>query len=131
MSEGEIDDSDDEINRCNLEEIRKSKKSKQVDANIDADSDFSIDDDSSDEENDKSKKDDEEKPPNKKDTIKQDTSSEQEVKPVKSDEKNEQVKNTLDVPVVKKIDIWKKRTVGEVFEQALKRYYERKANRGF
>ncbi|KAI5640537.1 coiled-coil domain-containing protein 55 (DUF2040) domain-containing protein [Phthorimaea operculella] len=84
LSEGEIDDSGDEINRINLQDIRDAKRSKKVEENIDADSDFSVNDPSEDE-----------KPPPK-----------------------------------PKIDIWKKRTVGEVFEQALKRYYERKAARG-
>ncbi|CAG9581358.1 unnamed protein product [Danaus chrysippus] len=121
LSEGEIEDSDGEINHCNLDEIRTLKKSKQAE-NIDADSDFSIDD-SSDEESNK------EVPlPQKAEVEKTENDSKKlEVKtpPINNDIPKKEIEKPKE-----KIDIWKKRTVGEVFEQALKRYYERKAARG-
>ncbi|XP_061385601.1 LOW QUALITY PROTEIN: nuclear speckle splicing regulatory protein 1 [Danaus plexippus] len=123
LSEGEIEDSEGEINHCNLDDIRTLKKSKQDSENIDADSDFSIDD-SSDEESNK------EIPlPQQAEVEKSENDSkkldENKTPPIN----NEKPKTEIDKPK-EKIDIWKKRTVGEVFEQALKRYYERKAARG-
>ncbi|XP_059050435.1 nuclear speckle splicing regulatory protein 1-like [Achroia grisella] len=133
LSEGEIDDSGDEINRLNLNDIRMAKKSKKNEENVDADSDFSIDE-SSDEE----KRNNEIKTQNNivseeafKKPIKQKSDDQIEVK---AETKSLEKSNTSDISQEKnkpKIDIWKKRTVGEVFEQALKRYYERKASRGF
>ncbi|XP_045777085.1 nuclear speckle splicing regulatory protein 1 [Maniola jurtina] len=123
LSEGEIEDSENEINFSNLDDIKKFKKSKLT--NIDADSDFSIDE-SSDEEDSEAKKD----------------ATSESIKAVKTDEKVTNETDTItteEVPTSKnkeleepkvKVDIWKKRTVGEVFDQALKRYYERKASRG-
>ncbi|CAH0405406.1 unnamed protein product [Chilo suppressalis] len=125
LSEGEIEDSDEEINRLNLDDIKMAKKCKQSKENLDSDSDFSIDESS---DNDISTRNEE------KNAII--------IKNSDSDEKNAQINtnvltsiesnnadNILNQPKPK-IDIWKKRTVGEVFEQALKRYYERKASRG-
>lgn len=127
LSEGEIEESDEEINRFNLDDIRKAKKNKQEE-NIDADSDFSIDE-SSDEEVDK-KADVTEQPQSKKNK-KEDTSNLSE-----DDNKANELKNVLqelkennDEEPAPKIDIWKKRTVGTVFDEALRRYYARKAAR--
>ncbi|CAH0724833.1 unnamed protein product, partial [Brenthis ino] len=118
LSEGEIEDSDDEINFSNLDEIKTFKKSKAC--NIDADSDFSIDESSDEESNDKNK---EPKTPDMSDKV--------EIKI--SEANNEPIKQESPIKIQEKpkvkVDIWKKRTVGEVFEQALKRYYERKAAR--
>ncbi|XP_022129379.2 nuclear speckle splicing regulatory protein 1 [Pieris rapae] len=115
ISEDEIADSDNEINK---------KKSKQTEVNIDADSDFSIDESS----------DDEQKPktPSSKATvenklIKPDDNPNIESKGGKAEST---VETKLEEEIKHKLDIWKKRTVGEVFDQALKRYYERKAARG-
>ncbi|XP_047505546.1 nuclear speckle splicing regulatory protein 1 [Pieris napi] len=111
ISEGEIEDSDDEINQ---------KKLKQTEVNIDADSDFSIDESS----------DDEQKPK----TPSSKTTDNELKKPddieVRGGEAENKVEPKLEVEIKSKLDIWKKRTVGEVFDQALKRYYERKAARG-
>ncbi|CAG4964982.1 unnamed protein product [Colias eurytheme] len=125
-SEGEIEDSDDEVNRNCLD----NKKSKKTDENIDADSDFSIDE-SSDEESkpkiqniEKESEDTFKKPKAKDDksdtpkAVPEDIS----ILPKEKEKKEKEVKP--------KIDIWKKRTVGEVFEQALQRYYQRKSARG-
>lgn len=128
LSDGEIEDSDEEINRCNLEDIRLSKKAKQNEENIDADSDFSIDESSDDEKDLKSNENIKEKSPDK-ETTKVTANDSPENESAKSDKK-ETSSNENNQVVVKKIDIWKKRTVGEIFEQALKRYYERKAGRG-
>lgn len=103
-------------------------------SNIDADSDFSIDSSDTDEENEvkKARVAQEEEKNDVKETVE-----------TKADEKNDQrVENEDDskvcdkkeeneeVKVVKpKINIWKKRTVGAVFDEALKRYFERKASR--
>ncbi|CAB3239944.1 unnamed protein product [Arctia plantaginis] len=131
LSDGEIEESEEEINRFNLDDIRKAKKHK-LDENIDADSDFSIDESSNDE-NDKKNT----------EVINQLTikPTEKEVnKPLPSKDDNEpsaiiknsqEVKDTDKIEEPKpKVDIWKKRTVGPIFEEALKRYYERKAARG-
>ncbi|XP_046960000.1 nuclear speckle splicing regulatory protein 1 [Vanessa cardui] len=123
LSEGEIEDSGDEIKFSNLDDIRTFKKSKALNENIDADSDFSIDE-SSDEE-----------PSNKKEDIVAEVANIEKPKTKENDSNSpkEDVlpveKKELEKPKVK-IDIWKKRTVGEVFEEALRRYYERKASRG-
>ncbi|CAG9796639.1 unnamed protein product [Diatraea saccharalis] len=121
LSDGEIEESDEEINRLNLDDIRMAKKYKVGQENIDADSDFSIDESSDEdavsnegENTNISKKATAEVDPSMNATIIGDS---------KTDEK------VVCQPKIK-IDIWKKRTVGEVFEQALKRYYERKASRG-
>ncbi|CAH2050357.1 unnamed protein product, partial [Iphiclides podalirius] len=127
LSDGEIEDSEEEINRCNLEDIRLSKKAKLSEENIDADSDFSIDDSSDEEKELKNNENLKLKSPDK-ETNKRVTSPE--TPKVNVTEKKESLADESTPVVVKKIDIWKKRTVGEVFEQALKRYYERKANRG-
>ncbi|XP_053617237.1 nuclear speckle splicing regulatory protein 1 isoform X1 [Plodia interpunctella] len=126
LSDGEIDDSGDEINRMNLDDIR-SKKMKKPEENIDADSDFSIDE-SSDDNEDVSKKKvnkDEITPKIPNDDVKK-TKASKENKNIASKDLKQTEPATEKKP---KIDIWKKRTVGEVFVQALKRYYERKAAR--
>lgn len=127
LSEGEIAETDDEINRVNLDDIRAAKKSK-VDENLDADSDFSVDDPSSDDDTDKGEKD-----------IKKDDAKKLKDADVKQSESiTEQPEVKAPIVAVEpvkepkvKIDLWKKRTVGEVFDQALKRYYERKSARGY
>ncbi|XP_068626167.1 nuclear speckle splicing regulatory protein 1-like [Battus philenor] len=130
LSDGEIEDSDEEINRCNLEDIRLSKKAKLIDENIDADSDFSID-------SDEEKNSDESKRENNVKLINQENSTNRSSTTL-GDNEDKKAKFDKQLPEDKtnsekkeKIDIWKKRTVGDVFEQALKRYYERKSTRGF
>ncbi|CAH2238219.1 nuclear speckle splicing regulatory protein 1 isoform X1 [Pararge aegeria] len=124
LSEGEIEDSENEINFSNLDDIKSFKKSKLLKENVDADSDFSIDESSDEDTNEKKK----------------DAVSDNRAETSNENETNETnvIKKTEDVPTVEKeleqpkikVDIWKKRTVAEVFEEALKRYYERKASRG-
>ncbi|EDV47209.1 nuclear speckle splicing regulatory protein 1 [Drosophila erecta] len=113
--------------------------------NIDADSDFSIDD-SSDEEEEKENKKEKEKPVHGKKEdknkapecsepakVKEPEASQQ--SPSKKEDSNGKVdEKDLPVPTVTKppVDrtlIWRKRTVGEVFEAALARYQERKRAR--
>lgn len=127
----EDSDSEDEINRHNFN-IIKAAKNHRADVNIDADSDFSIND-PSDSENDLETKDDhktDDKPSIKKSDV---NSKENYIKKNKekviSEVKIETSKN-IETPIIKpKIDIWKKRTVGPIFEEALKRYCERKAGK--
>lgn len=118
-------------------------------SNLDADSDFSIDSESDDDsktgDGDKPKKLSDEKPLVLVDQIKpaeeiaaqNKTPSEPKVpehdfvKPDAIDDKKEPTPEPEEEPVevkeVKiKIDIWKKRTVGDIFDAALQRYYERK-----
>lgn len=109
------------------DESEKETKLEHLPSNLDADSDFSIDSDSDDSET-KQKTDvvikDE---PKDVPVIKPEADAE---KPVENDEKpngNDTV--TEEKPKVPKVDIWKKRTVGAVFDEALKRYFERKAAR--
>lgn len=115
-------------------EVKKDKKAHLV-SNLDADSDFSIDDSSSDSEGEgKSAK---EIPENQK---KVDDSTLPKTEPNNVPETNgngntcpadeDSEKDKKPPPAKKpKIDIWKKRTVGEVFDDAVKRFYERKALR--
>lgn len=133
LSEGEIDDSDEEINRLNITDIREAKRTKNY-AELDADSDFSVDDPS---DEDVVSKENVKKSP--KVTPKSSPSNETFKEPVPKVEskdtetKSKKTKESKVEPVSPpkpKIDIWKKRTVGEAFEQAIKRYYERKAARG-
>ncbi|CAK1601979.1 unnamed protein product [Parnassius mnemosyne] len=127
LSDGEIADSDEEINRCNLEEIRLSKKTKNSEENIDADSDFSIDE-SSDEDKNEEINDHKKQIPTDKEPFSKENVKDNDVKA--NNAESTQGESNSKSPV-EKIDIWKKRTVGEVFEQALKRYYERKASRSY
>lgn len=112
-----------------MKDVRPAKKAKQDDGvNIDADSDFSVDDPSSDEDN--------ENKSSAKEIVKESATSNriQDTKTkMDKDVKTELTpKEKIEEKKLKpKIDIWKKRTVGEIFEQALKRYYERKSCRGY
>lgn len=98
-------------------------------SNIDADSDFSIDSSDSEDEvkptlekNDRNEKLTEA-------TI-ETAPAENDVTNTKSSEiENKVTKNELPKINKPKIDIWKKRTVGEKFDEAVRRYFERKANR--
>ncbi|XP_017086558.1 nuclear speckle splicing regulatory protein 1 [Drosophila eugracilis] len=112
--------------------------------NIDADSDFSIDD-SSDEEDEKDKEKDKDNQPQgkTKENAQQSSESTKDKKPeaskqsspTKNDDSVAEVdEKDLPVPTVTKppVDrtlIWRKRTVGEVFDAALARYQERKRAR--
>lgn len=110
------------------------KKSDHLPCNLDADSDFSIE--SSDSEDEKK----DEKPEEALKTPEIKKEKEESPQPAKNGddfkkpeipaEVKEEIKSESPPPPPKeKIDIWKKRTVGEVFDQALQRYYERKAAR--
>lgn len=129
LSDGEIEDSDEEINRVNLDDIRMAKKHKQEE-NVDADSDFSIDESSDEEPDKKTEKQSKYETKNKEVDIRANSSEKDKIK--SSKQKNPESKETKDdtIEPKHKIDIWKKRTVGPVFEEALKRYYERKSVRG-
>lgn len=128
LSEGEIEDSDEEINRFNLNDFKIAKKNKALDENIDADSDFSIDD-SSDEETEK-RPDDIHLKEIQKEVNNSNTSDIPEID-IKNEKDAKKENDPKVEPEVKpKTDIWKKRTVGVLFNEALKRYYERKAARG-
>ena len=114
------------------EETKSDSEAKKVhlQSNLDADSDFSIDSDSDSEasqpEKDENPKEKEIKPePQSPEFTKAEPTEEKklEVK-VKTEEKEKIIE-----PKKPKIDIWKKRTVGEAYEAAVKRYYERKATR--
>ena len=99
-------------------------KMEHMPSNLDADSDFSID--SSDSEEPEEKKNENEDVIVKTENVKEEPNINEESK------KNEDPPESIEEPVpVKKpkIDIWKKRTVGEVFHAALQRYFERKALR--
>lgn len=108
--------------------VEPEKTLQHLPSNIDADSDFSID--SSDSEEDKAKKaktQEEKAPEEQKDTNEVNVSESKDKEPeVKVEEVVEEKPKEEEKP---KIDIWKKRTVGEVYDEALKRYFERKALR--
>ncbi|KAF5290106.1 hypothetical protein FQA39_LY14887 [Lamprigera yunnana] len=84
-------------------------------SNIDADSDFSIDSSDSEQESKPEKVEIEE--------------SENKTLDVKPELIVEEVKEPVKIETKPKIDIWKKRTVGQLFDEALYRYFERKSLR--
>lgn len=133
LSEGEIDESDEEINRLNITDIREAKRTKNY-AELDADSDFSVDDPS--DEDDVESKENVKKSLEEIPKLPSNETFKEPVHKVESKDKESKTKKTKQsndepaAPAKPKIDIWKKRTVGEVFEQAVRRYYERKAARG-
>ncbi|KAJ0182557.1 hypothetical protein K1T71_001926 [Dendrolimus kikuchii] len=128
LSEGEIEDSEDEINRLNLNDIKQSKKPRTDKDNIDADSDFSIDESS--DEDDNKKEDLNNKEEKSRESLDNNsTKVERSPKQETETEKKVHLKDLEKEEVKPKIDIWAKRTVGVVFDEALKRYYERKAAR--
>lgn len=133
LSEGEIDDSDEEINRLNITDIREAKRTKNY-AELDADSDFSVDDPSDEDveskENVKKSPEVTPKPPPSNDTFKEPAPKVESKDTESKSTKTKESKEEPAPPPKPKIDIWKKRTVGEAFVQAVKRYYERKAARG-
>lgn len=107
-------------------------KKEHLTSNLDADSDFSIDSSDSEEEN--ASKD------------KKIESEEKRIQdPLKASADDKKIDNIVEAPQdetskeqpkkehlkVKKpkVDIWKKRTVGEKYDEAVKRYFERKAQR--
>lgn len=116
-------------------DVESTEKKTHIQSNIDADSDFSIDDSDSDNET-PNKEDKSESKESKKATEVNALDVKSELKPPSNDDfvKPEPVKNAAkkepsvekQPPPKPKIDIWKKRTVGEVFDNALQRYYERK-----
>ncbi|KAJ8971489.1 hypothetical protein NQ314_000674 [Rhamnusium bicolor] len=118
------------------DEENKTKK-EHLPSNLDADSDFSID--SSDSEDEKVEKGKEEKldkteaDDEKKDTnnLNVEENKENEAKELVENQEEEKLEEKIvEVkPKKNKVDIWKKRTVGEKFDEALKRYFERKSLR--
>lgn len=115
------------------EETENIKK-EHLPSNLDADSDFSIDSESEDEGGERAQSD-------KKTevivdvnngTIKEEINNDNETKNVTKEE-NQVKEMTEEIPEIvekkAKIDIWKKRTVGEIFDAALQRYFERKSLR--
>jgi coiled-coil domain-containing protein 55 len=93
-------------------------------SNLDADSDFEIESSDSEAEQKVEVKQEKVETEVAKENVEPNGKSDPEVK-VKVEEEPAEPKE----PPKPKIDIWKKRTVGEVFDQALERYYQRKAER--
>lgn len=141
--------SDEEENDEN--EKNDSSKKVHLQSNLDADSDFSIDSHSSSSESEHSNDSEHDNDKKRKDTKKSiEESPEKKVKPedlkapANGDDKGEKATKVNGNEIAKvedsrsmketkkkepKIDIWKKRTVGEAFDAALQKYYERKAAR--
>ncbi|KAL1502120.1 hypothetical protein ABEB36_007312 [Hypothenemus hampei] len=139
---------DDDIQPENLTNAEIKKE--HLPSNLDADSDFSVDS-SSDSESDEEKTETKEK--KKDETIehegeklqlpaKGNVLSDNAALAKKTDEKElSDKKEVVEEPEVKmeekveikkpKIDIWKKRTIGEVYDVAVQKYFERKAARGW
>ncbi|XP_044738784.1 nuclear speckle splicing regulatory protein 1 [Chrysoperla carnea] len=120
----------DESESENSESENHSKQKRHLQSNLDADSDFSIESTDSEKEDKKS---------HQKEKIKKESNSDKEEKPIKKskndpplefepESKKKSSNDDVKPPVIKKqkVDIWKKRTVGDVFDDALQRYYERK-----
>lgn len=117
-------DSEEDSNSEKELEVKKE----HLPSNIDADSDFSIN--SSDSEDEKQPTEDK----NKEEIIEKPEIPKEAEKPDKKEDKPEEkiieVKKEVKAePKKPKVDIWKKRTVGEKFDEAVKRYFERKALR--
>lgn len=91
--------------------------------NLDADSDFSIDSSDSEDEAKKQTEIKREKSPEVDATVALQNGEPEAVAEVKVE------KEEPEEPPKPKIDIWKKRTVGAAFDEALKKFYERKAER--
>lgn len=130
-----------------IEKLEETQKS-HLQSNLDADSDFSIDSSDSEDE-DKNKNSENKKSAEiltenvaiKEEVLENETKTDEAFKTpvipsveIKVEEKVEKKsKDEKEVkespPKKKKEDIWKKRTVGDAFDEALKRYYERKSTR--
>ncbi|KAG5891165.1 hypothetical protein JTB14_000553 [Gonioctena quinquepunctata] len=115
----------------NESDVEAKVKKEHLPSNLDADSDFSIDSSDSEEEKDVEKKHDKHIVEPRDET---DKNKEISVAPVEPKQEENEVKVEKSVekevkPKKPKIDIWKKRTVGEKFDEAVKRYFERKALR--
>lgn len=115
------------------EEPQKEIKMEHLPSNIDADSDFSIDSSDSEDEGKETTKalevEIKEEKPDGTDAKEAKVEVEKEEKGAKRKEEEDGGKEEEAKPKKPKIDIWKKRTVGKVFEEALQRYFERKALR--
>lgn len=124
------DQNDSEKESKEPDQTETEKKAHLV-SNLDADSDFTIDSSSSDSENDeKSKKPEEVEQGALPELVGEKLEESQ--KPNGDTETKQEIEIEEVTPVEPpkpKIDIWKKRTVGEIFDQALERYYQRKAER--
>lgn len=119
-------DSDQESDKNEESEIKKE----HLPSNLDADSDFSIDSSDSEEENvQKTEKIISNKQPQ--ELLKELPPDDKALAELKVPEDIKKDVKNPEPPKEKKpkIDIWKKRTVGEKFDEAVKRYYERKAQR--
>lgn len=136
------------------EEVVEVKK-EHLPSNLDADSDFSVDssDSESDTEKDKKSSEKTEKDesiehegeklqlPDKGNVLSDNAAllkkQEEGEKPLQTEaeqkdgKENKEEVNGEEKPKKPKIDIWKKRTVGKVFDEAVVRYFERKAARGW
>ncbi|RZC41707.1 nuclear speckle splicing regulatory protein 1, partial [Asbolus verrucosus] len=111
--------SDDSEHEDNDVEVKRE----HLPSNLDADSDFSIDSSDSADENEKADEDSTTK-------IEKNEENEKPEEQAVSEIKDSSAGAPEEIPHKKpKIDIWKKRTVGEVFDLALQRYFERKALR--
>nr|CAH7735020.1 unnamed protein product [Callosobruchus chinensis] len=114
------------------------EKKEHLVSNLDADSDFSIDSSDSEDDNEKvlpekkqegNKEDIPVKIPEKTKDVEETTTNENNIAQQTDKRKNEADNNEEPVevkPKKQKVDIWKKRTVGEKFDEALRRYFERK-----
>lgn len=146
------ENSDDEGQSTSAKVDGPPNKKVHLQSNLDADSDFSIDSDSeSDDEKDKKNKENEknekvagssantneEKTPEKNDDEKNSKVEKQTVDPEQNGaekkeetngngEKTDAEKMPPPQEIKPKIDIWKKRTVDDIYLEAVKRYYERK-----
>jgi coiled-coil domain-containing protein 55 len=109
----ESDEKDDE-----KVQDKSAEKTTHLPCNLDADSDFEIDSESEDE-----------KKEEKENVSEVPAAATEEPTNGKTEEEQEEVK-VIEEPPKPKIDIWKKRTIGEAFDEAVARYYQRKAERG-
>ena len=107
----------------------KPAKTEHLNSNLDADSDFSVDS-SSEESDSENKKQGEKIIPKEQITFKEPLKPEEKIEiqePVDANKIENEIEEVEVEPKKLKIDIWAKRTIGDLFVEAVKRYYERKA----
>jgi coiled-coil domain-containing protein 55 len=108
----------------------KPAKTEHLNSNLDADSDFSVDSSSEESDSENKEKQGEKKIPKEDITFKEPMKPVEKVEvqePVDTDKIEDEIEEVEVEPKKPKIDIWAKRTVGDSFVEAVKRYYERKA----
>lgn len=131
--QNEEEEAEKELNDKGTKRESEEAVKTHIASNLDADSDFSIDSSDSEEESDKKDVTEGAAVPEEaqKGQLKAPEAEETKIPEESADKSKEATDEDEEEPAPKKvkIDIWAKRTVGEAFDEAVQRYYERKAAR--